>query len=896
MADNLKSNSGANPDGTPFELWESISKTHLDFEEIEDAETYVEPDETDKARAEEISSENSNTDNSEALLLNSSESTVSVSDGEDEFDIPDVFAIADSIESRSEMTGSGLEDYVPNIWKPYMPRFTEVTEGRYLTVEDVERSQQKQQAERAQKQEIESESTEKGVHQIRVEQRAPEDRSFGFADPTAEVISAVPDAVVVNIKGAGSEKSSTINVFKFPEERTDTEVSEVPSDEELQKREITELTGHVWQDGESGGEDLDVKVSSSENELSSSSSTDKIGMAQPRISDDCLTMENHFEYDNSPSEIEYEPTEAKQDDTAKKFRFGRAVAEYRSHASRDQFKDKFLDSIMAVRIRFAVASFLAVLSMLFDIFERNICTYFGFEGNPSAPAIIDMCFILSLFLISLPETIRAVRQLIRGIYSPEISAFLAGVTIFSYTVTMASVAPAGGIYPLFASVYAIMVVNSIFAINCLHSGNFRAFKVVSERGKKRIVEKPLTRTLDGENHALDGKIDEYKSKTAMVFDAAFVSGFAENSAGNCEKTKNNLLSLALSYGIALVCALAMYFLFGFVQALAAFALIISLSTPAFAILSHKLPYSAITRATFKRGSTVVGERSLYEFTPVDVVAFDDIEVFGPDDVKLKSVSVKRSDYMDTMKKMASLFAATGGPLSLVFETAVNKKYPPAESILVEDDGVSGMVDGKKVMAGNAEYMLRNDIKIPTGGNVEYAGTKVIYAASDGEFIATFTVNYAFSEEFAYMLAAMREEKMTPLVYTRDFNITVEFMRVLTGGVDVVRVLRRHTAYKEPKLYQRVNANMISGGDKASVLDLLFMARKYSRFQALMSIIELSACVSGAALAVAIALSNMTFALPPVILAVWQIGWSSVLAIMSRKTFNPSKKEPNYADE
>ncbi|MBE6636097.1 MAG: hypothetical protein E7617_07905 [Ruminococcaceae bacterium] len=889
MADNSKPNSGVNPDATPFEMWEKISKTHLDFEGIEDAEAYVEPDDTAEINELEISSEDvSHAKSADAVKVPESTETVA---SEDEFDIPDVFAIADGIEARSNMTGSGLDDYVPTIWTPYMPKFTDVTAPKYLTVEDVERSHQ--QAVNEQKQESVPESADKGPHQIRVEQRAPEDRTFGFSDPTAEVISAVPEAVVVNVKGAGGEKSSTINVFKFPEESTDTAVTEEISDEELQKREITELTGHVWRDNDS---DPEHTAGISGGGFISSPSKEETKVAQPIISDDCLTMENHFEYEKAPTEIEYEPTEVKSDDAMRKPRFGRARAEYTSHASRDQFKDKFLDSIMAVRIRFAVAAFLALLSMLFDIFERNICTYFGFEGNPSAPAIIDMCFIISLFLISIPETVRAIRQLIRGIYSPELSGLLAGVTIFTYTVTMASVAPSGGVYPLFASVYSIMVVNSIFAINCLHSANFRAFRIISERGKKRIVEKPLTRTLEGENHALDGVVDEYKSKTAMVFDVAFVSGFSENTSGNKEKTKNNLLALALSYGIALVCALAMYFLFGFVQALAAFALIIALSTPAFAILSHKLPYSAITRATFKRGSTVVGERSLYEFTPVDAVAFEDTEVFGPDDVKLKSVSVKRSDYMDTMKKMASLFAATGGPLSLVFETAVNKKYPPAEDVLIEDDGVSGMVDGKKVMAGNAEYMRRNDIKIPVGGNAEYAGTKIIYAASDGEFIATFTVNYAFSEEFAYMLAAMREEKMTPLIYTRDFNVTVEFMRVLTGGADVVRVLRRHTEYNEPKLYQRVNANMVTGGDKASVLDLLFMARKYSRFQALMSIIEISACVSGAALAVAIALSNMTFALPPVILAVWQIGWSAVLAVMSRKTFNPSIKEPDYADE
>ena len=890
MADKFDPSELTDQNVTAAELWEHIPETKLDFEEIDDAATYVEPVESDALKK---TSESSTEDVSLKLSDAEKNKTDDTSSANDEFDIPDVFAIADSI-SASETSNGGLDDYVPNIWKPYMPRFTEVTENKFVTVEDVNRTRE---AEQTTNERTEINTSDKNVHHIKVKQRAPQDRAFDFSDPTAEVISAVPDAVVVNVKGGGAEKSSTISVMKFPDEHKDCADS-APTEEELQKKKITELTGHVWKDKDpddrTDDENTTPVTEIADSDIDFSVKSENI--VHPTVSDDCLTMENHFEYDTVSRECEYEPIEVKQTDIGKKTRFGADRSEYTTHASRDSFKDKFLDSIMAVRIRLSVAALIAVIAMLFDIFERRICTYFGFEGNPSAPAIIDMCLILSLFLISMPETVRAIRQIVRGVFSPEISALLAGAAVFSYTMAMASVAPTGGVYPLFASVYAIMVVNSIYATDCLHSANFRAFKIISERGKKRIVEKPLTRTLENENLALDGVVDEYKSKTAMVFDAAFVSGFFENSSGNSENSKNNLIALAVTYGVALVASLAMYVLFGFVQAMAAFALIVALSTPAFAILSHKLPYSSITKSTFERGGTIVGERSLYEYTPVDVVAFDDTEVFGAEDVKLKSVSVKRSDYMDTMKKMASLFAATGGPLSIVFETAVNKKYPPAENLRVEDDGVSGTVDGKTVMAGTAEYMKRNNIKISASGTVEYAGTKVIYAASDGEFIATFTVNYAFSEEFAYMLAAMREENMTPLVYTRDFNITAEFMRVLTGGADIVRVLRRHNAYKEPKLYQRVKANMVTGGDKASVLELLFMARKYSRFQALMSIIELAAGVSGAALAVAIALCNMTFVLPPVMLAIWQIGWSVVLAVMSRKTFNPAIKETNYADE
>ena len=127
---------------------------------------------------------------------------------------------------------------------------------------------------------------------------------------------------------------------------------------------------------------------------------------------------------------------------------------------------------------------------------------------------------------------------------------------------------------------------------------------------------------------------------------------------------------------------------------------------------------------------------MVDYSDVDVVTFEDTEVFGPDDVTLKSASDRRSDYLDTMKKMASLFAAVGGPLARVFENALNKKYSPATEVAVEDDGISGIVEGERVMAGTAQYMKRHNVRIPSSQDIRVGSTRVIYAASSGEFFAT----------------------------------------------------------------------------------------------------------------------------------------------------------------
>ena len=877
-----------------FKFGDILPKTSLVFEESPDAEAEVserllnsEEEVTEKAVEENNSAQDQTPDvfmwaDSQASAVNDISLPEDSEDEDGEFIIPDVFDLAAQLESQAPST----EDYVSTIWKAYAPRFTDVTENHYHFA-DTSALKEYEKKQAAKKVTVSADKEEeKKKSQVTVELRDARDVSRDSLDPTAEIIDHVPEAVVVNINGTEPQKKDTINVFKFSDVKREKTAEEI-SAEELAKQEISNLTGHKWVDkpeeasieSENPITDFVSQIEEEQDELSLNRET--LADELPKVP---IKLERH--------DKEYLPAGINE----KNSKGASYTGEYNSFSMRDLFKDKFLDSIMAVRIRLLMAILLGFATVVFDIFKDGICDRFGMAFNFGAPAIIDACLIVSMFLISLPETAKAFKQLVFGSVVSELTSFISGVAIFAYTISMAVIKPVGANYPLLASVYAVMVVNSVFATYCLHYSHFSAFKVVSEKGIKSIIDKPLTRTLELENIALDGKIDEYKSKTARVFKTTFVSNFCENSKKNEENTKNNLLVLAIGFGIAVVMALIILFVVDVVAAMASFAIVVSLSMPAFSILSHKLPYGHIQQSATKDGSAVIGEGALYDFSDVDVIAFEDTEVFGPDDVTLKSASDRRSDYLDSMKKMASLFEALGGPLCRVFESALNKKYAPAENVVIEDDGAEGIVDGKLVMAGTAEYMNRHGIRIPSVGNYRVGSTKIIYAAADGEFFATFTVNYSFSEEFALMLSAMREEGIVPLVYTRDFNINNDFMRFLTGNADVIRVIRKYTPAKETSVYGKINSAMVTKGDKTSVLSLILSAKRYTKFQSFVSVGELTASAAGAALAVAIIICNMTFSLPGVFVALWQFGWSAVLGFMSKRTFNILKKDRKDADE
>lgn len=803
----------------------------------------------------------------------------------DEFIIPDVFDFAEQSEKNEEVISDG---YVSTIWKAYVPRFTDVTENNYA-VSDKKSVVNETIDEFSDIYERPAESTSP----ITVTKRKSGEDRFDVNDPTAEIKTNVPDAIVIKVNGVKRASKDSLNVFKFSDEK-DVKSDEQESDisvEEREREEIRELTGREWEDVQKKDTDLtpeDLLEEEMKDNAALSSNNGKYKDVVEEEKEEFIVYRNRKGEKTEPEG--YTPGNDKVDASD--------MREYNSFSMREAFKDRFLDLIMSVKIRLIVAILLGIATVFFDIFERRICFYFGIGLNFGAPAVIDACLIASMFLLTLPETCSAVKHLVFGSVTPELSSAIVGVTVFMYEISMGVIAPMGGGYPLLASVYAIMAINSIYATYALHNASFSAFKLVSEKGNKLVLDKPLTRTLELENIALDGAVDEYKSRCSRVFATPFVSGFYSNAYRRAEKSKNNLIILAISFGIALVSGAVMLFipLGGAVSALSTFALTVALSMPAFTILSHKIPYFDAEREAISDNSAIIGEAALVDYSDVDVVAFDDTEVFGPDDVTLKSASDRRSDYLDTMRKMASLFAAVGGPLSRVFENALNKKYAPASDVAVEDDGISGIVDGERVMAGTAQYMKRHKVRIPASHDIKVGSTRVIYAASNSEFFATFTVHYSFSEEFALLLSAMREKGIVPLVYTRDFNINNDFMRVLTGGSDVIRVMRKYTPIEEQKIYSRINSSMVINGEKTSAINLILTAKKYVHLQSVIAVTELSAAAVGAGLAVMIAFSNMISSLPTALLSVWQLGWSVALAISSRRSFKTRKKDSQNAEE
>ncbi len=693
-------------------------------------------------------------------------------------------------------------------------------------------------------------------------------------DPTAEIGEDVSVERVVVAPSAASALEPTdesIKVYKF----------DTPSDTEEEKEAAP--TPEEKSDEPSEEEVITIPATDPPKEEKALKKPEEYSIPDP---------------ETAKKAIKYEDAEEDLSSTADR-RF--VKKEFISLAQRDAFKDKLLDSLMAVRFRFVSAILLFTLMLGMEIarfMSVEPLDYVGLGAYRYSTVVVDLMICLCMLALALPEIIRAVCALFKRVVAPELFTLISIGALIAYT----SVVMSSGEFNhmRFGILFGIQILVTVYAGLKRTSADFSAFKIVSKNTHKHVLIKKLTRQLPRENIALDGVIDEYNSKTARMFRTAFVNDFFAHTSRPLENNFNNLIIMGAVVGIASVTAVISFFLHdnsaGY--AMQSLVLVILVGCPAFSILVHKLPYNVAAKHAAMEEIAFVGEGALYEGADFDVIAYEDTEVFGAEDVTISKVHLygKVVNTAKAMKQMYALFADVGGPLNVLFSAAVDSKGSVATDLVIEADGIIGTVDGHTVAAGTEDFMLKHGITIPADdyrtSRSANDSTRVMYGAEDGEVYVKFFIRYSFTEEFTMILPYLKEQGIIPLIYTRDPNVNNDLVKTLTMGDDVIRVMKKDGGKTtEEKTYRHLSSSIVTLSDRTSVVSIARIARKYIAHQSNLSVTELISMIVGAALAALVAVGGMIDATAMGIvlgISVWQAAWCIALGIRSRIAFKAPK--------
>lgn len=768
-----------------------------------------------------------------------------------EFVLPDIFDIEEKSREIASADAAGL-------LTTYVPRFTEVSENYRMR------------------------GAEK-LNEVTVSVNSEESLgSDDGIDPTAELSSSVGEENVVNLdKERPQETDETKTVYKFedpsiekPKPKIRTledevrEIDELMRPEEFKNKTAEELTEAEAEalDTEPAAEPAAVKVSS--------------------ISDSAVREANRF---NIPKDEKPKQTPTAVAELPKKAK----NRDFSVPLQRDGFKDRFLDQLLSIKVRLAVAAFITLLLLVFEnlsVIGVDLPAALRIPKYTGIPVLLDLQLAVCVFVLAIPEIVSAVYKVIKGKVTSEISVILSLVVLAVYSITVYSIKATD--YPMFGFLFAVHADAAIASAYLKKSADFSSFKLISSKEKKKALVITPTRELVLENMALDGTVDEYKSKTVRIMRTAFVSDFFKRSGEVSERSITTLMMMGISLGASLVCGIVAYFLYdGWFSFVTAMTLVFLMAMPAFSVLTYKFVYYHAASAAKKESFALIGQSALSEYADADVVVFDDTEIFSDDDVKLRNFS---GDMTKGMRQMSAIFSAVGGPLDKIFSSALDRKCAPAENISIEEDGISGNVDGKLIYAGTEAYMLRHGASFDSLENRAAASaadsSKIMYAAEDGEVYASFRISYSFSESFTMILPSLRVEKIVPLIVTRDPNITNELIKTLTMGIDSIRVLKKTDTAPRTEIIERTaSAGLVGIGERAGALHAMLLCKKSAAFSSRLALTEIMALAVGAALGVALSLGGMIKA-PTAALGLWQLLWCVGVGFLSYREYMQDGQE------
>ena len=477
-----------------------------------------------------------------------------------EFSVPERF----KVDERFNVP-SGTEE-APRIITTYVPRFTDAS----LNYKMRDSSSPRPEIQKKDPEPVLEDATSEFLEDI---------------DPTAEIDcneNTVPTVVVGNQKD--EELTSATTVFKFASEEPVQE--EVCAVEETVQETVEEEPSEDVENGEEAYSEPRV-------------------LAIPDPDDDKKLSERSSQgivaYSNTPVVAPRgigDPLPEKK-----------GAKEYDSFSKREGFKESFLDKLLSLKVRFFAALAIAFFALAFEClvaFGVDLTLILGITGVSGAIALLDVQFVIALYLLAIPETVNALIALVRKKVTAELYLSVALSVILAYTAVIVASAPQD--YPLFGFLYSVYVLSAIASAYFKVSSDFKAFKRVSTNGEKIACDNKLTRTLERENVALDGRVEEYKSRTVRTFRTLFVSDFFNRSNITVGRNGGIGIILASSLGFSLVTGVIAYFIpGGWDSAVSAFALVFLLACPAFSILLTILPMYHAKREIDKEKSAMIGE-------------------------------------------------------------------------------------------------------------------------------------------------------------------------------------------------------------------------------------------------------------------------------------------------
>ena len=189
------------------------------------------------------------------------------------------------------------------------------------------------------------------------------------------------------------------------------------------------------------------------------------------------------------------------------------------------------------------------------------------------------------------------------------------------------------------------------------------------------------------------------------------------------------------------------------------------------------PFHKLARRLAQSGAALAGWPGAANARKGDGILLTDLDLFPPGAVTLNGIKVFGDWSAErVIGYTATLIHASGSGLDKLFHDLLRTQgaiYRQAERLCCyEGGGLSANIRGDQVLVGSAAFMKLMDVDLPQGLNVKNA----VFCSIDGDLAGIFALNYSLPDVVFPSVAALLQEKLSPVLATRDFNLIPAMLR------------------------------------------------------------------------------------------------------------------------
>ena len=193
-------------------------------------------------------------------------------------------------------------------------------------------------------------------------------------------------------------------------------------------------------------------------------------------------------------------------------------------------------------------------------------------------------------------------------------------------------------------------------------------------------------------------------------------------------------------------------------------------------LCGSLPLSALARRLQKSGCAVAGCVGAERINRKRSIILTDTDLFPPGTISLNGIKVFGEELPKAASYAASLIRASGCGLKRLFDELMLGEGGHPEELddfsFYEEGGYSANIRGEAVLLGTASFLRKMGVRLPGGINLRTG----VFLAVDRQLAAVFAVKYLPGENVDWALRMLRRSRITPILASRDANITPALLK------------------------------------------------------------------------------------------------------------------------